>query len=214
MEDRLRVLVLYVDTPTGVSGAASRVPGLNCALVNRQESEGRRNFDLAHELFHLLTWDTMPPERATVVDKRRRDKQWRVERLAENFAAALLMPAAVLTPAWEADASAGEMHDRINMVAERFKVSSQACKWRLDNLGLLSKGEVESIDTGLLATERNSACRETDVPPFSRLFAQRIATALNDGRLSVKRAAGVVGASPRSLAQMLQGYGHEACLET
>ena len=214
MEDRLRVLVLYVDTPTGVSGAASRVPGLNCALVNRQESEGRRNFDLAHELFHLLTWDTMPPERATVVDKRRRDKQWRVERLAENFAAALLMPAAVLTPAWEADASAGEVHDRINMVAERFKVSSQACKWRLDNLGLLSKGEVESIDTGLLATERNSACRETDVPPFSRLFAQRIATALNDGRLSVKRAAGVVGASPRSLAQMLQGYGHEACLET
>ena len=39
MEDRLHILVLYVDTPPGISGAASRVPGLNCALVNRRVSQ-------------------------------------------------------------------------------------------------------------------------------------------------------------------------------
>ena len=32
-------------------------------LVNRHEPRGRRSFDLAHELFHVLTWDAMPPER-------------------------------------------------------------------------------------------------------------------------------------------------------
>ena len=31
-------------------------------LIARHEVAGRRHFDLAHELFHLLTWDAMPPE--------------------------------------------------------------------------------------------------------------------------------------------------------
>ena len=213
MEDRLHVLVLYVDTPTGVSGAASRVPGLNCALVNRKESEGRRNFDLAHELFHLLTWDTMPPERATVVDQRRRDKQWRVERLAENFAAALLMPAAVLTPAWEADASAGEMHDRINMVAERFKVSSQACKWRLYNLGLLSKRDLDGIEDRRLSRNGNVRCLDQEQSLFSKPFLERLSVALDTGRLSVKRATGLLGVSVTQLTEILHDHGHETYFE-
>ncbi len=213
MEDRLHVLVLYVDTPTGVSGAASRVPGLNCALVNRKESEGRRNFDLAHELFHLLTWDTMPPERATVVDKRRRDKQWRVERLAENFAAALLMPAAVLTPAWEADASAGEMHDRINMVAERFKVSSQACKWRLYNLGLLSKRDLDGIEDRRLSRNGTVRCLDQEQSLFSKPFRERLSVALDTGRLSVKRATGLLGVSMTQLTEILHDHGHETYFE-
>ena len=31
-------------------------------LINRDEVPGRRHFDLAHELFHILTWDAMPPD--------------------------------------------------------------------------------------------------------------------------------------------------------
>ena len=62
LERQLDALVLYVDAPAGISGAASQLPRLNAVLVNRLEPEGRRNFDLAHELFHLLTWDAMPPE--------------------------------------------------------------------------------------------------------------------------------------------------------
>ncbi len=213
MENRLQVLVLYVDTPTGVSGAASRVPGLNCALVNRQESEGRRNFDLAHELFHLLTWDTMPPERATVVDKRRRGKQWRVERLAENFAAALLMPEAVLTAAWEVDARAGEIHDRVNVVAARFKVSSQACKWRLHNLGLLSKRDLDGIEDRHLARNGNVRCLDQEPSLFSGPFLERLSVALDAGRLSVKRATGLLGVSVTQLAEILQDRGHETYFE-
>ena len=101
MEDRLGILVLDIDAPPGVSGAASRIQGLSCVLVNRREPEGRRNFDLAHELFHLLTWDAMPPQRRESVEVPRRGKGWRVERLAENFAAALLMPAAIVQKHWD-----------------------------------------------------------------------------------------------------------------
>lgn len=213
MEKRLRALVLYVDMPPGVSGAASQVPGLNCALINRQESEGRRNFDLAHELFHLLTWDALPPERATVVDKRRSGKQWRVERLAENFAAALLMPAAVLKPAWEVDANAGELHDRINEVAERFRVSSQAFKWRLYNLGLLSKRDPGGIDDRRLSRNGSLRCLDQEPSLFSGPFLERLSVALDDGRLSVKRATSLLGVSVTKLAEILQDHGHQTYFE-
>ena len=214
MEDRLRVLVLHVDMPPGVSGAASRVPGLNCALVNRQESAGRRNFDLAHELFHLLTWDALPPERTTVVNQRGRGKQWRVEKLAENFAAALLMPAPILKPAWESEANAGDMHDRINKVAGQFKVSSEACKWRLVNLDLLSKSDLAGIDDWRLSRNGNARCRDRERPLFSASFVERLSTALDGGRLSVKRATSLLGVSVKLLAEILHAYGHETYFET
>ena len=55
-------------------------------LVNRREPTGRRNFDLAHELFHLLTWDSMPPDRVEPTEVPGM-KGNRVERLAENCVA-------------------------------------------------------------------------------------------------------------------------------
>ena len=57
------LLVLLVDMPKGISGVACQIPGADSILINRKDSEGRRNFDLAHELFHVLTWDALPPER-------------------------------------------------------------------------------------------------------------------------------------------------------
>lgn len=213
MEDQLHVLVLYVDTPPGISGAASRVPGLNCALVNRRESEGRRNFDLAHELFHLLTWDALPPERAVPASDPPRGKRWRVERLAENFAAALLMPESTMKRAWAANAGRGDMHERLNEVAGEMGVSSQACKWRLRNLGLLSRADVEAIDDRRLVSTHGLACWTGEVPQFSRDFSGVVAHALDTGRLSVKRAASLLGVSVTRLVEILRAYGHETYFE-
>ena len=213
MEDRLHVLVLHVDTPTGISGAASRVPGLNCALVSRNECEGRTNFDLAHELFHLLTWDALPPERATVVDERRRGKKWRVERLAENFAAALLMPADALKSVWESEGNEEDLHDRINKVATRFRVSSQACKRRLSNLDILSKSDLDGVEDWRLAGRGNVRCEDRTRALFSAPFVDRLSVALDTGRLSVKRATDLLGVSVTRLVDILHAYGHETYFE-
>ena len=212
MEDQLHILVLHVDTPPGISGAASRVPGLNCALVNRKESQGRRNFDLAHELFHLLTWDALPPARTAATDATRRGKQWRVERLAENFAAALLMPEEILRSHWESEAPSADIHDRINKVAVELKVSSRACKWRLHNLGLLSARELERIEDSWLSRD-TARCGDPRPPRFSSSFLERVAVALNGGRLSVKRAASLLGLSVEELAGLLGTHGHEMYFE-
>ena len=166
------------------------------------------------ELFHLLTWDALPPERTTVVNQRGRGKQWRVEKLAENFAAALLMPAPILKPAWESEANAGDMHDRINKVAGQFKVSSEACKWRLVNLDLLSKSDLAGIDDWRLSRNGNARCRDRERPLFSASFVERLSTALDGGRLSVKRATSLLGVSVKLLAEILHAYGHETYFET
>ena len=72
MERELNILVLMVDTEPGISGAACRLPDLDAVLIARRELPGRRHFDLAHELFHILTWDAMPPEHAEAASGNRR----------------------------------------------------------------------------------------------------------------------------------------------
>src|SRR5258706_9708877 len=93
MEQRFGMLVLAVYAFDGISGAACKLPELDMVLINRREVPGRRHFDLAHELFHILTWLAMPPEHVEDVEPKRRS---RVEQLADNFASAMLMPATVL----------------------------------------------------------------------------------------------------------------------
>lgn len=63
VEIELGVAVLNIDLPKGISGVACRLTGMDGIVINRGEAEGRRNFNLAHELFHILTWDCMPPKR-------------------------------------------------------------------------------------------------------------------------------------------------------
>ena len=213
MEDRLGILVLDVDAPSGVSGAASRIPQLNCVLINRAEPKGRRNFDLAHELFHLLTWHAMPPERTEAIDVPRGGRGRRTEKLAENFAAALLMPGATVRQYWESSAPSADLHDVLYEGATEFRVSAIAYKWRLHNLGLLSKEDVRALDDRRLAMDGRLRRNAPRVLPFSRQFVRRVSVALDTGRLSMKRAASLLDLSLSDLASLLNAYGHEAYFE-
>ena len=135
MERELGVLVLMVDACDGISGAACRLPELDAVLIGRCEAEGRRHFALAHELFHILTWDAMPPEHSEEV---RETGGNRVEQLANSFAAAVLMPASVLERAgcW-AGLVRDELIMRLNDLADELHVTSSALRWRLAALGKL-----------------------------------------------------------------------------
>lgn len=213
IERHLDALVLYVDAPPGISGAASQVPGLNAVLVNGREPEGRRNFDLAHELFHLLTWDAMPPERIEAVDVPRGGKGNRVEQLAENFAAALLMPEGIMRTRWEARTPSTDLHDWLNETAVDLRVSALACKWRLHNLSCLTKADLLDINNQRLVANGRAANELGPVSLFSDRFVRRIAVAMDAGRLSVKRAASLLALSLSELAALLQNYGIEPSFE-
>lgn len=213
MEQHLGALILYVDAPPGISGAASQVPGLNTVLVNWREPEGRRNYDVAHELFHLLTWDTMPPDRVEAIEVKRGGKGNRVEQLAENFAAALLMPADALRSRWERRDAHSDVHSQLRNCAAEFRVSAVACKWRLFNLELLDKADLLDIDDRRISGAPAASGDDTIPRRFGAPFVRRIATALDDGRLSAKRSASLLGLSLSELADLLREYEIEPSFE-
>ena len=205
MHQKLGALVLFVEAPVGISGAASLVPGLSTILVNRHEPRGRRSFDLAHELFHVLTWDAMPPERIESLTVKA-TKGNRVEQLAENFAAALLMPASTVTRLWEERGTA-DLHDWLNATATNLGVSAVALKWRLRNLEILTKGDMISINDDRLVANGDPQNARDRPPLFSREFVSRVHEAVESGHLSLRLAAGLLDLSVQDLDAVLAGYG-------
>lgn len=199
---RMRALVLYVDAPYGISGAAFRLPGLHAILINRNEPLGRRNFDLAHELFHLLTWETIRPEHAEIGTL---GAKGRPEQLANCFASSLLMPERVIH-SWRGAFPSFPTRDRarwsrwLNARAFDLRVSTPALQWRLVQLGLLPKSDVDnSLDW--------SADHRTETPRrFSEDFVRTLRRGVDRGTVSVPRAAALLGLTIADLADLFHAY--------
>jgi transcriptional regulator with XRE-family HTH domain/Zn-dependent peptidase ImmA (M78 family) len=200
LAERLRALVLYVDAPSFVSGAACQLPELAVVLVNRNEPEGRRNYDVAHETFHLLTWEQMPPERLEG-EIPRGGKGKRVEQLADNFAGALLMPEHVLLPLREGRGTR-DVHAWLNESASVLQVTAVALKWRLVQLEWLTKADLIEIDDARLTANGRPKTSQTVPSLFSAAFAQRLHGGLARGDLSVRRAAELLALTFDQLAQL------------
>jgi XRE family transcriptional regulator, fatty acid utilization regulator len=203
IEDRLSTLVLNVDAADGISGAACLVRDLGAVLINRNEPEGRRSFDLAHELFHILTWDAMPPERLDGTGHTRAQK--RVEQLADSFASALLMPREVL-------ARFGDPEDDIvawlNRTATQLGVSAVALKWRLVTIGKLDRQVASAIEDEALRNNGQGSDQVHELPlRFGKRFIEVVANAISKGHLSVRRAAKLLDMSIDDLAELCRAYG-------
>jgi Zn-dependent peptidase ImmA (M78 family)/DNA-binding XRE family transcriptional regulator len=206
MEEKLCFLVLMVDTLQGISGAACRLPELDVVLINRHEVVGRRHFDLGHELFHILTWDAMPPEHS---EEAREIGGNRVEQLANNFASAVLMPVRVLDRFGDwSDVGERGLAARLNAVADELQVTASALKWRLVALDRLKPAVARTVSDAAL---RNNGHRDAaaGTPPllFSKPFMKVIALAVNEGRISARRAAGLLDLTIEDLAELFGAHG-------
>ncbi|GJD66850.1 helix-turn-helix domain-containing protein [Methylobacterium frigidaeris] len=203
MYDRMSILVLMVDAGDGISGAACLVRNLGAVLVNRNEIPGRRSYDLAHELFHILTWDAMPPERLD--DGEGSGKlQKRVETMAEKFASALLMPS------WLLRSITGDATDPawLNATATGLGVSAKALKWRLVDLGRIDRGTARAYDDDLLVNNGGLVSEDREIPlRFGRPFMDVMATAILQGHISVRRAAALLDVSVDGLGELFGAHG-------
>jgi Zn-dependent peptidase ImmA (M78 family)/DNA-binding XRE family transcriptional regulator len=208
MEQKLGILVLMIDAFDGVSGAACRLPELDAVLINRKEVAGRRHFDLAHELFHILTWDTMPPEHVEEASERSRS---RVEQLANSFASALLMPTKVL----DGFAPPKGSYDArwLNDTAEELLVTATALKWRLVALGRLDSGAANKIPDAALRNNGRKVENRTPPPLYSKAFMEVIALAIDDGQVSVRKAADLLDLKLEDLAELCATHGVKASVD-
>ena len=206
MNDRLGIHVLMVDAVSGVSGAALRLPQFDMVLINRNEVVGRRHFDLAHELFHVLTWDEMPPEHIEDIYPAKRS---RVEMLADSFAGAVLMPESVLMRFGSfAELDGDALIAAINRAADELHVTASALRWRLAATGRITQQTAREIPGDALRYNGKPAAEELALPPlFSHALAEVFATAIDEGRLSVRRAASLSGLSVEDLGAMFRSHG-------
>jgi Zn-dependent peptidase ImmA (M78 family)/DNA-binding XRE family transcriptional regulator len=207
MEQKLGILVLMVDAIDRVSGAACRLPDLDAVIINRHEVPGRRYFDLAHELFHILTWDAMPPEHVEEASEVSRD---RVEQLANNFASALLTP----TWALERFGAPGENPIKwLNATADALEVTATALKWRMVALGRLSHAEARAIPDAALRNNGHKVVHVEPPPLFSQQFMEVIALAIKEGQISARKAADVLDLTIDDLADLCGAHGVEAAFD-
>lgn len=205
MECDLKILVLMVDPFEGISGAACRLPDLDAVLINREEVAGRRNFDLAHELFHILTWDAMPPEHSEAAGETGGN---RVEQLANNFASAVLMPTPVLDRYGDWFGLEGDnLIGRLNAVATELQVTASALKWRLVALQKLKPAKAKSISDAALRNNGGLAVVAEMPPLFSHPFMEVVALGIDQGRVSLRRAAGLLDVTIEDLIQLFTLHG-------
>lgn len=128
LEEVCGVKVFHLEfTPTGTAASVvSDVFGA-AVLLNSNNARWRRNHDLAHELFHLLTWPIFHPtaDAATIAG------EWE-EKLATCFASNLLLPSDPFRTAINARTRDGKMTvESLYDVAREFDVSVDSVLWRI-----------------------------------------------------------------------------------
>ena len=145
-------------------------------LINRREVPGRRHFDLAHELFHILTWDAMTPEH---IEEATEIGGPRIEQLANSFASAVLMPTAVLNrfDEWAA-LGRDELVDKLNRVADELGVTASALKWRLVGLRRITRARAQEIPDAALRDNGRRVATVEPPPLFSKPFVEVMARAI------------------------------------
>lgn len=201
IESELDVPVLFVESihsPRGsVSGATCHLPDLGVILINRNEPEVRRNFDLAHELFHALTWDKMRPPR---LEGRisGRGKIWKIEKLADNFAAGLLMPTSSLR---SMIGDRVEDLGHLRTVADKLRVSPAALAYRLLNAKMISEVQMDRLK------DQTSGLPKSDPPKrFSPSFVDLVFCGVQGGQVSARKAAKAIGVTLPGLMDLFEEH--------
>lgn len=142
LEHRLRIKILHMPLEDGISGATvvDKVLGAGI-LIDANDVPWRRNFDLAHELFHVITWNVFSP--GEIGDGATKTKP---EQYADIFASSLLLPENHLRETLKETAIDNEIRiiDIIEL-AKEFGVSTEALLWRLVNLKIVTKSQVQKL---------------------------------------------------------------------
>ena len=190
-----------------------RLPNMGVIVVNRQEAAWRRNFDVAHELFHALTWDAWKPERreessaeAMEFSKGSSNRRVpRIESLADNFAAGLLMPMGLLKASIPEDRfeDAGYLAE----IARQFQVSTQTLGFRLLNAGLISSATQ-------LALAEIRLQDHTETPKLlSTPFVTLLHDGISEGHVSARKAAKALDMTLLELTELFKEHGKSAPFE-
>lgn len=142
LEDRYGVKIWYKDLGDKGSAAASKGPFGSAILMNLTQAPWRRNYNFGHEVFHLLTWESVPP-----LELKLDQALWeKVEKFANAFSSHLLLPADIVLAEFDKRVQEAQIEyiDLIG-IARELDVSTEALLYRLRNLHRLSSNAVDHL---------------------------------------------------------------------
>jgi Zn-dependent peptidase ImmA (M78 family)/transcriptional regulator with XRE-family HTH domain len=211
VEQVFGLLVLYMDLGIGGSGASTSSDFGTAILINSSDAPWRRNYDLAHELFHLITWDMFTDEE---IYPKLKNAKSEVEQWADAFASAILLPEEEVRREFFKKLKNNEItYISLVEIAREFKVSIEALLWRLVNLRMLKKKDVlNCIEKGKIKdTDKKMRIEDwIDEKPYlsSRYIALAI-KALQMGRISKAKFAEYLNKPFSEVSSFLKKYGYD-----
>jgi Zn-dependent peptidase ImmA (M78 family)/transcriptional regulator with XRE-family HTH domain len=192
LEEDYGVKIFHDDLEEQGSALSARGDFGMAILLNATDSPWRRNFSLAHELFHLLS----PPEIAGLGSER-------VEQLADVFASQLLLPAGSIQEFLTSRVNEGKItYGCLIQGARGFSVSSEALLWRLVNMKKITKEQVEgALSNATFRSLDRASFQPSDPPPrLPERYVRLCMVAYNRGKLGLGRVADFLETSLVDLA--------------
>ena len=197
--------------PSGVAASTKSDRFGMGVLLNSKNVRWRRNFDLAHELFHLLTWQVF----RSAADCSSEVADTREEQLANSFAASLLMPGDAVRTAVGRRAEDNRLsYESLFDIAREFDVSVESLMWRLH--WVYEKGAARTDETkeaiekakALAPVLEDRERDDTDAPELPERYRALAVKALRRGEMSLGRFADYMNISR---AKAMEYAGQETC---
>ncbi|MBN1360211.1 MAG: helix-turn-helix domain-containing protein [Sedimentisphaerales bacterium] len=204
LEERFGVKVFHLDFAGSAISTWSQTWG-PAILLNSRSKLWRRNFDLAHELFHLLTWSVFRDAGCPTDEPEDHE-----EELANAFASRLLLPTDVVKARIEQSVDGeGKINlETLDEVAREFGVSLDALLWRMVYLYNMSVEDIQNHIEHARGIRRARPARQTDGPDMlPERYCSLAIRALNEGRLSLTQFAKFMGLSYKRAQEYLMDEG-------
>lgn len=160
-------------------------------MLNRNNRHWRRNFDLAHELFHLVTWKAREKQVSGLEVPSAQE-----ESFANTFASRILLPAEAFRDAINRATNAdGKIsYDELDSVARQFGVSLDALFWRLGSMCSIPPKEVRVMIKRAKEYCASLPGRPDDTPSeLPQRYCALAIRALRHGEISSSKFASYVG---------------------
>jgi Zn-dependent peptidase ImmA (M78 family)/transcriptional regulator with XRE-family HTH domain len=213
LEEKIGIKIVFLPMDSGISGGSAIDKEFGMAvLVNSNDAPWRRNFDLSHEFFHLITWEDFTPEE---IYQDNIGGKSRIEQLANVFASSLLIPETEVRDEFEKRTKKNSI-SYLNLVdiARDFEVSIEALLWRLVNLDLLREEDIqEELEKGIIKDmdkkQRNTDWAEIEKPYLSTKYISLAIKAFYLGKISKGKLAEYVGENYSAIPSFLKRYGYD-----
>lgn len=153
-------------------------------LLNSQCSRWRRNHDLAHELFHILTWERFNHDDEICNPS---DEE---EKFATCFAGNLLLPEEIVKISIEkaADSKGQISFDRLDNIAREFDVSLESLLWRMHFVFNWKEEETKKYIEEAKEFVKNFPRTDSSQPQqFPERYKSLAIKALQEGKISQGR---------------------------